>query len=89
MKTPLEQVIDICGSQTALADRVTELDASKKITQSTVGAWINRFNHRVGDGYVLVVSQAGDWIVTPHELRPDLYPHPEDGLPAELRKQVA
>lgn len=34
---------------------------------------------------VLSVAGAVDYQVTPHDLRPDLYPHPEDGLPAELR----
>ncbi|MBL2607392.1 Cro/Cl family transcriptional regulator, partial [Klebsiella pneumoniae] len=24
-----------------------------------------------------------DWQVTPHELRPDLYPNPTDGLPKD------
>lgn len=34
---------------------------------------------------VLDVSRATDYQVTPHELRRDLYPHPDDGLPTELR----
>lgn len=34
---------------------------------------------------VLAVSRAVNFGVTPHELRPDLYPHPDDGLPQELR----
>jgi len=25
------------------------------------------------------------WVVTPHQLRPDLYPHKEDGLPPRMR----
>lgn len=36
--------------------------------------------HRVID-----VARAVDFGVTPHQLRPDLYPHPEDGLPDEMR----
>lgn len=27
--------------------------------------------------------------VTPHEIRADYFPHPQDGLPAERRTQVA
>lgn len=34
---------------------------------------------------VIAVSQATEWKVTPHELRPDLYPHPHDGMPEHLR----
>ena len=29
----------------------------------------------------LEAAAATDWEVTPHDWRPDLYPHPEDGLP--------
>lgn len=73
----LLKAIDIAGSQTALASRVGK-------TQSTVAAWVNRFK-RVGHESVLAVSAATSWQVTPHQLRPDLYPHPNDGLPEHLR----
>jgi len=33
---------------------------------------------------VLGVSKATDWQVTPHQLRPDIYPNPTDGLPPEV-----
>jgi len=32
---------------------------------------------------VIRYSCARDWEVTPHELRPDIYPNPTDGLPAD------
>lgn len=38
---------------------------------------------------VLAVSKATGYEVTPHRLRPDLYPHPDDGLPPELRSGAA
>lgn len=34
---------------------------------------------------VMAVAEATQWECTPHELRPDIYPHPDDGLPAEMR----
>lgn len=34
---------------------------------------------------VIAVSAAVAHSVTPHDLRPDVYPHPEDGLPDGLR----
>jgi hypothetical protein len=34
---------------------------------------------------VLAIAAASDWMVTPHELRPDLYPHPDDGMPPDRR----
>ncbi|EFC0456606.1 helix-turn-helix domain-containing protein, partial [Escherichia coli] len=30
---------------------------------------------------VLQLCELGNWSVTPHELRPDIYPNPNDGLP--------
>lgn len=35
---------------------------------------------------VLSLSEAVNWQVTPHDLRPDLYPHPQDGLPPHMRE---
>lgn len=32
---------------------------------------------------VLTVSRATGWRVTPHDLRPDIYPNPTDGLPPD------
>ncbi len=34
---------------------------------------------------VIEFAQATGWKVTPNAIRPDIYRHPEDGLPAELR----
>ena len=46
---------------------------------------ISKWKGGVPSDQVLKIAQACAWQVTPHELRPDLYPHPEDGLPAERR----
>lgn len=35
--------------------------------------------------HVIALCAAGSYVVTPHRLRQDLYPHPADGLPAALR----
>ena len=45
--------------------------------------------NRIPADRVLAVARATDWRITPHELRPDLYPVPTDGLPADhpLRAQ--
>jgi len=32
---------------------------------------------------VLMLCAKSEWQVTPHELRPDIYPNPTDGLPAD------
>lgn len=41
---------------------------------------------RVPAEQVLAISAATEWKVTPFELRPDLYPHPHDGLPPDMRE---
>lgn len=33
----------------------------------------------------LAIGERTGWKVTPHELLPMVYPHPDDGLPAHLR----
>ncbi len=40
---------------------------------------------------VLAVARATKWTATPHQLRPDIYPNPTDGLPPEVvsQQQVA
>ena len=39
---------------------------------------------RIPADRVLAVAKATDWKVTPHELRPDIYPNSSDGLPPDL-----
>lgn len=78
MITPLQKAIDLCGGQTALA-------CKSDIPQPTISAWVNRFSHRVGVDFVLKVSEATEWKISPHELRPDIYPHRQDGLPEHMR----
>lgn len=53
------------------------------VSQTMVSKWCRGI--RVSGDTVLKVSKATNWQVTPHELRPDLYPHPQDGLPEHLR----
>ncbi|MDP3088846.1 MAG: YdaS family helix-turn-helix protein [Methylotenera sp.] len=53
------------------------------ISQAMVSKWYR--GYKVSGDSALKVSAATDWQVTPHELRPDIYPHPHDGLPEHLR----
>ncbi|MCE0845927.1 helix-turn-helix domain-containing protein [Buttiauxella sp. A2-C1_F] len=66
-----KKIIAVCGSQSELARRVGK-------NSQTVSAW---FRNGVASNEVINASRALDWQVTPHELRPDLYPNPTDGLP--------
>jgi DNA-binding transcriptional regulator YdaS (Cro superfamily) len=71
----LQAAIRICGGQGALARRLTPPAKAQAVQQ-----W-----RQVPSDRVLAVARAVDFRVTPHQLRPDLYPHPEDGLPNALR----
>ena len=74
IENSLLKAIEICGGQTALAEKIGK-------GQTLVSSWVNRRDCRVGADYVIQVAKATDWQVTPHDLRPDLYPNAEDGLP--------
>ncbi len=52
-------------------------------------AWgLAKHKGRVPDGQVLKFCELTKWCKTPHQIRPDLYPHPDDGMPTELREQA-
>lgn len=80
----LQSVLEICKTAAELARRVQPLVAPKglKCSQSHVYNWVTR-NRCVPPDYVIAVSQAVDWRVTPHSIRSDIYPHDSDGLPAD------
>lgn len=84
----LLKAIEIAGSQVLLAARVNALlDESEHIRQSAISNWIQR--GQVPADKAIPVARAVEFQVTPHELRPDLYPHPTDGLPEDLKERAA
>lgn len=72
----LQQAISIIGSTKKLAEKLG-------ITEQAVGRWKSK--GVVPAARVLEIFHATG--VTPHELRPDLYPNPTDGLPAEQQNK--
>ena len=77
-KQSLEKAIAIIGGQVATAKAL-------EVSQPTIWKWLNSTKEGLSAEYVRPLCQAVEWQVTPHELRPDLYPHPHDGLPEHLR----
>lgn len=75
----LQRIIDIKGSQTALA-------AVVGARQQSVGYWLKE---GLPGEHVLKIAADVNYVITPHQLRPDLYPHPEDGLPEAMRNVAA
>ncbi|BDB47333.1 TPA: transcriptional regulator [Escherichia coli] len=56
------------------------------VTPQAVNQWFSKST--IPARFVLRVCEVVAWKVTPHGLRPDLYPHPEDGIPNLLRKSL-
>ena len=55
-----------------------------KLSQGMISHWITG-RRQVGAEWVLPICEFSDWLVTPHEIRPDLYPNPTDALPKRRR----
>ena len=68
----LTKAIKSAGTATTLANMLG-------IKPMSVSRWKNRYQGVVPADRVLPIFTATG--VTPHELRPDLYPNPTDGLP--------
>ncbi|HAP0139826.1 TPA: helix-turn-helix domain-containing protein [Escherichia coli] len=49
------------------------------LPQQVVSRWAN--GHQVPASRVLQLCEIMEWEISPHELRPDIYPNPTDGLP--------
>ncbi|WP_419776106.1 transcriptional regulator [Mixta mediterraneensis] len=80
MKTALQRAIDSAGSLRVFA-------AQLEISEQSVCRWKNKYKGNVPSGRVLKVYEISG--VTPHELRPDLYPNPTDGLPPDHQSTPA
>ena len=76
----LERAISIIGSPTAVA-AAFGFSSSMTITQ-----WRKR---GVPTDRVLRLAKETGFEVTPHDLDPEHYPHPDDGLPENMRKEAA
>ncbi len=72
-ETVQKKITSLCGSQSELARRLGK-------NSQTVSVW---FRTQVASTEVLNACRVLDWQVTPHKLRPDLYPYPTDGLPKD------
>lgn len=77
----LKKAIKIVGSQSALAKACN-------VKPAYIWNWLNR-DKKVPAEFAIPVARAVNFRVTPHELRPDIYPNQTDGLPEEYLKQSA
>lgn len=60
---------------------LTDIGKHFDISSQAVGKWLLKGS--VPPERVLPLCALLNWSVTPHELRPDIYPNPNDYLPVE------
>jgi hypothetical protein len=65
-----------------VSQREFGLRFSPRVTQSAVAQWVA--GGRIEAERVLEAAAVTGWKVTPNDWRPDIYPHPEDGMPKPL-----
>lgn len=84
----LRKAIEIAGGQAALAKRLDEIGQRQtppmRCKPQNVWAWLNR-DHKVASEWARFVAEAVEYQVLPTEVRSDLYPHRDDGVPVERR----
>ena len=77
---PLQHAAKIIGGQALLAKAL-------RVTPQAVSQWAR--GALVPVPRVIEIARLSNWSVTPHDLRPDVYPHPDDGLPEDRRRHCA
>lgn len=76
----------MAGGQAHLARGIRERIPGSKISQVHVWGWLNSVQMEVPPpDAVLPICDFLGWRMTPHRLRPDLYPNPTDALPAFIK----
>lgn len=81
----LQKAVELAGTQKALADGIRARIPGSKIGQGHVGGWLNSVKIEVPPAdVVLAIADFLEYRMTPHDLRPDLYPNPGDALPDGL-----
>ena len=88
--TPLRKAVEAVGGQVAMARAIREWHLQHgrvvKVSQAHVWAWMNISKTPAPPSeHCIAIAAVNDWEITPHQLRPDIYPHPHDGLPGEIR----
>lgn len=79
----LVRAVKLCGGQVGLANAIRRVRPNTRVTQSHVWKWLNQVVGATPPAeWARTIAEAVEWQVTPHDLRPDLYPNPTDALPA-------
>ena len=89
-KEILKKAVELAGGQVHLARGIQEKIPGSKIGQVHVWGWLNSVKMEVPPAEaVIAIAETVGWQITPHELRPDVYPNPLDGMsPAHQLKYL-
>jgi hypothetical protein len=81
-KQSLYLAVEMAGGQVSLARGIRALIPNSKISQVHVWGWLNCVQMEVPPPETVVpICKFLGWRMTPHQLRPDIYPNPSDALP--------
>jgi len=81
-KESLSRAVELVGGQVALASAIRRINPDCNVQQGHVWKWLNALKGETPPPeYVIPIAIATSWRETPHELRADIYPHPQDGMP--------
>lgn len=79
------QAVKIAGGQSHLARAIRRRLPNSRVSQVHIWDWLNNVKMEVPPAdFVLPIAEAIDYRMTPHQLRPDLYPNPTDALPVDV-----
>jgi len=78
----LQKAVDLAGGQAALSRGIRDRMPGSKVGQVHVWGWLNSVKFEVPPAeVVLAIADFLEYKMTPHDLRPDLYPNHNDAMP--------
>lgn len=88
-KETLLEAVRLAGGQAHLAAGIRRRCPGSKVGQVHVWGWLNSVKMEVPPAdVVLPIVEHLNYRLTPHDLRPDLYPNPTDALPLGMRVEI-
>jgi hypothetical protein len=60
------------------------LSKKLKVTQPIIGRWLKQ-GHGINPKHIIPLCSLFHFKITPHEINENIYPNPDDGLPADFK----